>query len=361
MARSRAAGLVACVAMLVCCVLSYNRPAQALRIELLDVAPDRIERQRAEAAGQLPLSGTPSISERDARLAQRGLKSGSPVLLRVFKAESELELWMLRGDRFELFSVYPICSWSGSLGPKLSEGDKQSPEGVYTVGRRQLHMIGRHPRSLNLGYPNPLDRKLNRTGSYILIHGGCGTVGCFAMTNPVMEEVFHLVRSALWNGQEAVHVHVFPFRMSEERLAAYSMHEWYDFWRNLKEVHDSFERVRLPPKISACDGRYRVEDFSPPQEAAGESPLVACASSQALPLWTRKRPAALRAQSTEPSRAGLRQSKTEPSSLRSRAALSLRPPASGPTRLSLTTASPSSVRPSAKSAALPADRRRPPS
>ena len=266
----------------------------ALKIELKDVAGDRIERQRAEAAGRLPLPGTPDVKDRAARLSARGLKAGAPVLIRVFKAESELELWMLRGERFELFSVYPICNWSGTLGPKLSEGDKQSPEGVYTVGQRQLHMVGRHPRSLNLGFPNPLDRRHGRTGSYILIHGGCGTVGCFAMTTPVMEEIFELVRAALWSGQRAAHVHVFPFRMSEERLAAYAMHEWQPFWRDLKAVHDSFERVRLPPHVNVCDGRYKVEDATPPGEGADASPLVACGSKVAEPSWNRKQSIALR-------------------------------------------------------------------
>jgi murein L,D-transpeptidase YafK len=255
--------------------------ASALVIELKDVASDRVERQRAEAIGQLPLPGTPNIGLLADRLAAKNMAMGNPILIRVFKASSELEVWMQRGETYQLFATYPICNWSGTLGPKLNEGDKQSPEGVYTVTSRQLHLIGRHPRSLNLGFPNALDRQMSRTGSYILIHGGCGSVGCFAMTNPVIEEVFSLASAALNKGrQDAVQVHVFPFRMTEERLKAYSLNEWYDFWRNLKDVNDSFERTHTPPRITICEGRYWVEDGASTEEVAAHGPLAVCATSR---------------------------------------------------------------------------------
>ena len=200
LARLRLTSLLAGAALLALPV----QPATAFRIELKDVAPDRIERQRAEAVGMLPLPGTPNVAQLAERLAEKGLTAGSALFIRVFKIESELEVWMQKGERFELLATYPICHWSGTLGPKVSEGDKQSPEGVYTVTGKQLHMIGRHPRSLNLGFPNALDRQYQRTGSYILIHGGCGSVGCFAMTNPVIEEIFSLSQAALKGGQEEI-------------------------------------------------------------------------------------------------------------------------------------------------------------
>ena len=256
-------------------------PAHAFRIELKDVAPDRIERQRAAALGHVPLPGTPNVAQFDQRLKENGFAVGAAMFIRVFKAESELEVWLQKGDRFELFATYPICHWSGTLGPKVSEGDKQSPEGVYTVTQRQLHMIGRHPRSLNLGFPNALDKQFQRTGSYILIHGGCGSVGCFAMTNPVIEEVFTLAQAALRNGQDALHVHAFPFRLSEARLQAYATHEWYDFWRNLKDVYDTFEKTRRPPKVSVCEGRYWVDGSGSGQgEVASQGPLAVCGAPQ---------------------------------------------------------------------------------
>ena len=256
------------------------RPAGAVVIELKDVASDRVERQRAEAIGQLPLAGTPNVGQLAERLAEKKMAMGNPILIRVFKASSELEVWMQSGETFELFATYPICNWSGTLGPKMTEGDKQSPEGVYTVTSQQLHLVGRHPRSLNLGFPNALDRQMSRTGSYILIHGGCSSVGCFAMTNPVIEEIYSLALAALGKGkQDALQVHVYPFRMTEERLQAYALNEWYDFWRNLKDVSDSFERTHLPPKITICEGRYWVDDDANLQEVASHGPLAVCAAS----------------------------------------------------------------------------------
>jgi murein L,D-transpeptidase YafK len=265
-------------------VAATTLPAQAFRIELKDVAPDRIERQRAEAIGQIPFPDTPNIAQFDQRLKDKGLAAGAAMFIRVFKAESELEVWMQKGDRFELFATYPICHWSGTLGPKVSEGDKQSPEGVYTVSSKQLHMVGRHPRSLNLGFPNVLDRQFQRTGSYILIHGGCGSVGCFAMTNPVIEEIFSLSQAALKGGQEALHVHVFPFRMTEQKLRAYALHEWYDFWRNLKDIHDSFEKTRRVPKVTVCEGRYWVDGDEGNGEVASQGPLAVCGAPLAASL-----------------------------------------------------------------------------
>lgn len=269
----------AAAALLVACA-----PASAFRIELKDVAPDRIERQRAEAIGQLPLPGTPNVAQMAERLADKGLAVGSAMFIRVFKAESELEVWMQKGDRFELFATYPICHWSGTLGPKVSEGDKQSPEGVYTVTQRQLHMIGRHPRSLNLGFPNALDKQFQRTGSYILIHGGCGSVGCFAMTNPVIEEIFSLAQAALKNGQDAIQVHAFPFRMTEDNMRAFALHDWYDFWRNLKDVYDNFEQTRRLARVSVCEGRYWI-DTGGEREVASHGPLAVCGKApvEALP------------------------------------------------------------------------------
>jgi murein L,D-transpeptidase YafK len=185
-------------------------------------------------------------------------------MIRVFKQESELELWMLKGDRFELFATYPICFWSGKLGPKLREGDRQAPEGFYSVSARQLHRKGRRPRSFDIGFPNALDRSFGRTGSYILVHGGCTSIGCFAMTDPAMAEIYALTERALQEGQQRIEVHAFPFRMTETSMAAHAESHWHDFWLSLKEGYDLFERTRLPPAVSVCAGKYVF--------ASGESP-----------------------------------------------------------------------------------------
>jgi murein L,D-transpeptidase YafK len=190
------------------------------------------------------------------RLAAKGLTAGSPVMIRIFKAESELELWLLKDGRFELFATHPICYWSGRLGPKMREGDLQAPEGFYTVSLDQIHHEGRWPRSLNIGFPNAFDKAYARTGSLILVHGGCKSKGCYAMTNPVMEEIYTLSEQALKEGQDAIHVHIFPFRMTEANLEAQVLNHWHPFWMHLKPGYDAFERTRLPPRVSVCNKRY---------------------------------------------------------------------------------------------------------
>ncbi len=196
----------------------------------------------------------------DLRLAAKGMQAGQPLVIRIFKAESELEVWMQKRERFELLAIYDICKWSGALGPKISEGDKQSPEGFYSVGAGQLHKRGRWPRSLDVGYPNTFDRNHERTGSYILVHGGCTTTGCYAMTNPIMEEIYALSEAAIRAGQRRIPVHVFPFRMTAENVSAHAENTWSPFWASLKTGYDYFERTRLPPQVAVCEKQYVVTE-----------------------------------------------------------------------------------------------------
>jgi murein L,D-transpeptidase YafK len=229
-------------------------------------APGEVLQEQVLGHGKL---GAPSVKfdesaqdELERRLAARGMKLGSPILIRIFKAHAELEVWTETGTRFELFATHSICNWSGSLGPKLSEGDKQSPEGFYAITRRQLRHSARWRRSLDIGFPNTFDRAFRRTGSDVLLHGGCTSTGCYAMTDQVMEEVFHLSAAALERGQKRIHVHVFPFRMTPENLAAHASSEWQGFWANLKEAYDLFERTRRPPAVSVCNKRYVVSEVA---------------------------------------------------------------------------------------------------
>lgn len=232
----------------------------------LDTATaERLARKHAAKSGrlQLPLPGTPDTARPLTRLAAAGVSLGAPMMIRIFKAESQLEVWVERGSVYVPFAIYPVCYWSGTLGPKLREGDKQTPEGFYTLTEKHLHHGGRWRRSLNIGYPNVFDRVNGRSGSVILVHGGCDSVGCFAMTDPVNTELYDLVSASLRTGTEHVPVHVFPFRMTEANLAAHAGAPWTDFWSDLKQGYDSFERTRKPPSISVCGRRYHVRDASP--------------------------------------------------------------------------------------------------
>ena len=213
-------------------------------------------RRYAQAAVGVPLAGTPDLGALDRRLAAEGLSLGAPVFIRVFKREFELELWMKRGAGFHRLAVYPICRWSGRLGPKLAEGDAQAPEGFYTVDAKALNPASRWHRSFNLGFPNAYDRSHRRTGSFVMVHGGCASIGCYAMTDPVVDEIWRVVTAALKKGQPRFHVHVYPFRMTAENMAQRAHERWLPFWQNLKRGHDLFEQTRLPPRVSVCEGSY---------------------------------------------------------------------------------------------------------
>jgi murein L,D-transpeptidase YafK len=234
----------------------------------------RMQNQRTYRAGkQLP--GTPDLARFDERLEEKGLTLGAPVFIRIFKLESELEVWMEQDGRYRLFATYPICLWSGRLGPKLQEGDKQAPEGFYSVSKEQLNPNSRWHRSFNLGFPNDFDRAHGRTGSFLMVHGGCLSVGCYAMTDPVVDEIWRLVTAALDRGQPAFDVQVFPFRMTEQNLRLRSGDRWSSFWADLKQGYDLFEQTKQPPHVGVCDGRYVLSEGSepPPPPCQGTAAL----------------------------------------------------------------------------------------
>jgi len=227
-------------------------------IDRVRINMERAENKALHRAGE-PLPGTPDLARLDARLKAAGIEPGAPVYLRVFKLESELELWVEKDGRFELFATYPMCMWSGRLGPKLKEGDRQAPEGFYTVSKEALNPNSRMHLSFNLGFPNVYDRGKGRTGSFLMVHGGCSSIGCYAVTDAVVDEIWKFVTAALDNGQTRIPVHAFPFRMTERNLRLRKGDKWSDFWTNLKQGYDLFEENKLPPVVSVCDGRYVFE------------------------------------------------------------------------------------------------------
>ncbi len=192
------------------------------------------------------------------QLAAKGMQLGSPVFMRVFKLSKQLEVWVKKGERFELFKIYPICTYSGTIGPKLREGDQQSPEGFYTVSGGQLNPLSHYHLSFDIGYPNAVDRENKRTGGDIMVHGKCISEGCFAMGNLQIEEIYLLAYQAFLQGQKEFSVHIFPFRMTKGNIEKRKNMPWSAFWDNLREGYDAFERDRQVPLITADKDKYLV-------------------------------------------------------------------------------------------------------
>ena len=195
--------------------------------------------------------------ERD--LTAIGLRFGDPVFIRAFKEDNQLELFVRNRatGKFDLFRTYPIAAASGTLGPKFAEGDSQVPEGFYFVPPEAMKPDSQYHLSFNIGYPNEFDRAHQRNGSAIMVHGNRVSIGCLAMTDEKIEEIYTLCAAAHNGGQPFFRVHIFPFRMTPERMlkAAGDSHEI--FWKNLKEGFDLFENNRVPPDASVDAGRYR--------------------------------------------------------------------------------------------------------
>jgi murein L,D-transpeptidase YafK len=182
-----------------------------------------------------------------------------PIFIRVFKEESELEIWKHRDDgHYYHFKTYPICNWSGDLGPKVRYGDRQAPEGFYTITREQMNPDSKYHLALNLGYPNAYDRSWKRSGDFLMIHGGCKSAGCYAMTDALVEEIYAIARESFMGNNDSFQVHAFPFRMTNENMARFSTHEAYPFWQTMKEGYDYFELTRRLPTVAVCNRRYVV-------------------------------------------------------------------------------------------------------
>lgn len=186
-----------------------------------------------------------------------GLTLGNHVYIRIFKEEKKLEVWIQDSMEYKLFRTYPICTFGkGGLGPKMKEGDMVAPEGFYFVKPNQLNPSSAFHLSFNLGYPNAYDRAHSRTGSALMVHGECASVGCYAMTNPIIEKIYTIVDAAFRGGQPFFRVHIFPFRMTDENMKNYKDSDSYVFWENLKDGYDIFNENNIPPNVSVSNKKY---------------------------------------------------------------------------------------------------------
>ena len=198
------------------------------------------------------------LSERMvAELDKHNMSKESPLLVRIFTEESELEVWKEdRSGRFALLKTYPICRWSGELGPKFQVGDHQAPEGFYTITPDLMNPNSNYYLAINTGYPNAYDRANGRTGEFLMIHGDCKSVGCYAMTDEQIAEIYALARESFFGGQKSFQIQAYPFRMTPLNLARHRDSTHMSFWKMLKQGYDHFEVTRLAPKIDVCEKRY---------------------------------------------------------------------------------------------------------
>jgi murein L,D-transpeptidase YafK len=191
------------------------------------------------------------------RMEQLQMKDTAPILIRIFKEESQLEIWKERNDgQYGLLKTYSICKWSGVLGPKVDEGDRQAPEGFYIVTPAQMNPQSHYYLSFNIGYPNAYDRALGRTGSNLMVHGACSSSGCYSMSDADAGEIFRVARDAFRGGQTEFQIEAFPFRMTAANMAKHRDDPNVPFWKMLKVGYDHFEVSRRPPKIDVCNKKY---------------------------------------------------------------------------------------------------------
>jgi murein L,D-transpeptidase YafK len=192
-----------------------------------------------------------------ALISSKNMDKESPILVRVFKEESELEVWKQdRSGQYALLKTYPICKWSGDLGPKKKEGDRQAPEGFYTITPGQMNPNSNYYLAFNTGFPNAYDRSHGYTGSELMVHGDCSSRGCYAMTDEQIQEIYALARESFFGGQKAFQFQAYPFRMTALNMAKHRNNPNFAFWKMLKEGYDHFEATKLEPKVAVCEQRY---------------------------------------------------------------------------------------------------------
>jgi murein L,D-transpeptidase YafK len=226
-----------------------------------------------EAGNQLRQNAAKELSpELLSTLLQKKMPKHSPIILRVFKEESELEVWKQDATgHFQILKTYPICRWSGDLGPKLHEGDRQTPEGFYTITPKLMNPHSNFYLAINIGFPNDFDKANNRNGSFLVIHGNCFSSGCYAMTDEQIGEIYALARDSLLGGHPSFQIQAYPFRMTPTNLARHRTNPNMNFWKTLKIGNDHFETMHLQPKVEVCNRSY-VFDARPP--ANSTNPIV---------------------------------------------------------------------------------------
>ncbi len=220
------------------------------------------------------------------KIKAKGMKKNAPVYFRLFKDEHVLEVWKQKDNgKFDMVQNYNICAWSGTLGPKVKQGDRQAPEGYYPLRPAQMNPASKYFLAINTGFPNAFDRAHGRSGADLMIHGACSSSGCYSMTDENVQQIFAFARDAFEGGQSEIILEALPFRMTPEKMALFSAHKDFKFWEMLREGYDSFELTKIPPKVDFCEKKYV---FNRVAENGAFNVNAACPPSQ--PRWPQLTP-----------------------------------------------------------------------
>lgn len=207
------------------------------------------------------------------KLRKLNISLSSPIMMRIFKEEEVMEIWKAdASNRYQLVATYPICAWSGQLGPKKKEGDRQAPEGFYSVSPGQMNPNSSYYLSFNIGYPNKYDRAYGRSGSNLMVHGACSSAGCYSMSDAAVLQIYAFARDAFRGGQKAFQIQAFPFRMTADNMAKHRSSEHFPFWQNLKTGYDYFEITKRPPEVEVCEKKYVFNQTGGRFSATGKCP-----------------------------------------------------------------------------------------
>ncbi len=219
------------------------------------------------------------------KMKAMGMSPTSPIMIRIFKEEGALEVWKANAqNRYQMIADYQICAWSGKLGPKRKEGDRQAPEGFYNIYPSQMNPQSNYYLSFNIGFPNKYDRAHGSTGTNLMVHGACSSAGCYSMTDAQVLQIYAFARDAFKGGQEYFQVQALPFRMTPENMARHRFSENYEFWKMIKVGYDHFELTHRPPVVDVCDRKYVFNQVAP--DGARFSPGASCPATQTPPALT---------------------------------------------------------------------------
>lgn len=238
---------------------------------------DVLDISRIEGKAQYRLSNA-TLS----RMKALNIDRNAPIMVRIFKEEGVMEIWKANAaNRFVMLKSYQICAWSGMLGPKKKEGDRQAPEGFYDITPAQMNPNSRYYLAFNIGYPNAYDRSLGHSGSNLMVHGACSSSGCYSMTDAQVQEIFTLAHDAFAGGQKAFQIQAFPFRMTADNMARHKTNPNFDFWKMLKVGYDQFEITHRPPEVNICNHTYVFNQIA--ADGQGFNPSGQCPAMSTPP------------------------------------------------------------------------------